>query len=68
MATPAYGAVAAVLGAVFLVLAWQVFRMPDSDKTMRPARRLFGFSLIYLFLLLALLLVENGLNLPGLPA
>ena len=54
------GIVAAGLGAVFLWLAWQVFRMPESDTEMRPARRLFTYSMLYLFLLFAILLVEGG--------
>jgi heme o synthase len=30
--------------------------MPESDRDMKPAKRLFGFSLIYLFALFAILL------------
>jgi protoheme IX farnesyltransferase len=59
-ATPAYGIVAAFLGAVFVYLAWTVYRMPESDTEMRPARRLFAYSMLYLFLLFAILLVEDG--------
>ena len=61
MASPAYGVVAAILGATFVFLTWQVYRMPATDKEMRPARRLFAFSLLYLFLLFAILLAERGL-------
>src|SRR5690606_20931835 len=60
LATPAYGIVAALLGAVFVWIAWQVFRMPEEDREMRPARRLFAYSMLYLFLLFAILLVEHG--------
>jgi protoheme IX farnesyltransferase len=59
-ATPAYGVIAAVLGAVFVWLAVEVYRMPEADREMRPARRLFAWSMLYLFLLFAILLVENG--------
>ena len=59
-ATLAYGAVAAALGAVFIWLAWTVYRMPEDDREMRPARRLFAWSMLYLFLLFAILLVEHG--------
>ena len=54
----AYGAVALVTGALMLVLAWQVFceRRPAE----RAARNLFAFSILYLFLLFAVLLVEQG--------
>jgi protoheme IX farnesyltransferase len=61
MASPAYGVVAAILGATFVFLTWQVCRMPETDREMRPARRLFAFSLLYLFLLFAMLLAERGL-------
>jgi protoheme IX farnesyltransferase len=66
MATPAYGVVAALLGALFVFLAWQVFRMPESDTAMRPARRLFGYSMLYLFLLFAIMLAERGFAVAGL--
>jgi protoheme IX farnesyltransferase len=59
MASIAYGIAAAGLGGVFLALAWQVFRMDEADTLMRPARRLFAFSLLYLFLLFAMLLAEG---------
>jgi protoheme IX farnesyltransferase len=68
MATPAYGVVAAVLGALFVFLAWQVFRMPESDTAMRPARRLFPYSMLYLFLLFAIMLAERGFAATGLGA
>jgi protoheme IX farnesyltransferase len=67
MATPVYGVIAAALGLVFLVLAWRVYRMPDGDTRMKRARRLFGFSLLYLFLLFAVMLLESTL-VPGLTA
>ena len=35
--------------------------MPESDTEMRPARRLFAYSILYLFLLFAMLLAERGL-------
>jgi protoheme IX farnesyltransferase len=65
MATPAYGVIAGVLGAVFIFLAWQVGAMPADDTAMRPARRLFAFSMLYLFLLFAVLLAEQGLAFAG---
>jgi protoheme IX farnesyltransferase len=65
MASPAYGVIAGVLGAVFIFLAWQVSTMPADDAAMRPARRLFAFSMLYLFLLFAVLLAEQGLAFTG---
>ena len=61
MASAVYGVVAALLGGLFIFLAWQVFRMDPADTYMRPARRLFAFSLLYLFLIFAILLAEKGL-------
>ena len=54
----AYGLIAAVTGALMLALAWQVFceRRPAE----RASRNLFAFSILYLFLLFAVLLVEQG--------
>jgi protoheme IX farnesyltransferase len=60
VASVAYGAVATALGAVFVWLSWQVLVMPESDAEMRPARRLFVFSNLYLFLLFAIMLAESG--------
>ena len=58
-AGPAYGAIATALGAVFVYYAVQVARMQPSDERMLPARKLFGFSIFYLFAIFAALLVEN---------
>ena len=54
---PVYLAVAAVGGATFLVFAGRVALGSDEDH--RPSRRLFGFSILYLFLLFAALLGEH---------
>ena len=50
-----YGVVAIATGAVMLWLAFAVRR----DATNTSAKRLFGFSILYLFLLFATLLVER---------
>ena len=62
MTTVAYGVIAGALGVLFVWLAWQVARMPEGDREMRPARRLFTYSMLYLFLLFAILLVEGGIG------
>jgi protoheme IX farnesyltransferase len=49
-----YGLSAALLGILFLVGAVRVAR----DKTERTARGLFGFSILYLFLLFALIIAD----------
>jgi protoheme IX farnesyltransferase len=54
----AYGAVAAILGAAFVALAVQVWRAREGAGAEAAARRLFGFSVLYLFLLFAMLLAE----------
>lgn len=55
-ASAAYGLVAIFLGAGFVWYAYQVLRMSDFDGAMLPARKLFGYSIIYLFgIFLALL-------------
>ncbi len=55
-----YGVVSAVLGAVFLYLAWKVRRITEGREADQAARRLFVFSILYLFLLFAVLLVEHA--------
>jgi len=51
-----YGVVAAALGIGFIWYAWRV--MVVDDATMKPAKSLFGFSVLYLFAIFAALLVE----------
>ena len=57
-AGPLYGAVAMVAGGVFLHRAWAVWRMDEADEAMLPAKRLFMFSILYLFALFAALGLE----------
>ena len=53
----AYGALAAIFGALIVREAWRVLQARPGDK--KPARRLFGFSIFYLFALFAALLAED---------
>jgi protoheme IX farnesyltransferase len=53
-----YGAIAAVCGALFLLLAGQLNRSTGADR--RAAHRLFVFSISYLFVLFAALLIDHG--------
>ena len=55
---PAYGAVSIVAGAGLLWLAVDVYRQREGAAALRAARRLFGFSILYLFALFATLLIE----------
>jgi heme o synthase len=63
LAGATYGVGAGLLGATFLAMALKVQRAADGDHA--PARRLFGFSILYLFLLFALLLAERLLGWSG---
>ncbi len=56
-----YGVVAAILGLGFVWYSWKVFLMPDSDRAMRPAKALFGYSLLYLFAIFAAYLADSVL-------
>jgi heme o synthase len=53
-----YGVTALVTGAIMVMLGWQVFR--ESRPAERASRNLFAFSILYLFVLFAVLLVERG--------
>jgi protoheme IX farnesyltransferase len=53
-----YGAVAAVSGLLFVVAAFRVFRSREGAAGERSARDLFAYSILYLFLLFAVLLAE----------
>lgn len=54
-----YGIAAAALGAVFLWLAVAVYRNDASEPAgMAPEKRLFAFSILYLFALFAALVVD----------
>jgi heme o synthase len=53
-----YGAIAAICGALFLLLAFRLNRNVGTDR--RTAHRLFVFSICYLFMLFAALLVDHG--------
>jgi heme o synthase len=55
-----YGAIAAICGVLFLLLAGQLNRSIETDR--RPAHRLFVFSIFYLFVLFAALLVDHGIG------
>ena len=53
-----YGITAVMMGAVMVALGWQV--LLESRPAERASRNLFAFSILYLFLLFAVLLVERG--------
>ncbi len=60
-AGPIYAAGAAALGALFLAGAVRVRTARDENS----ARHLFGFSIVHLFSIFALLVIDNLTDLPG---
>jgi heme o synthase len=56
----AYAIIGTVGGLGMLALAVQVYRLREGEPAMRVAQQLFGFSILYLFLLFATLLAEHG--------
>jgi heme o synthase len=61
VAGPLYGMAAAVLGGLFILSAIAVWR-DDSDKS---AKRMFGYSIFYLFALFGAMILDRGVGLIG---
>jgi protoheme IX farnesyltransferase len=59
----AYAAVSGAGGLAMLALAGRVYRVRAGEPAMAAAQALFGFSILYLFLLFATLLAEHALGL-----
>jgi protoheme IX farnesyltransferase len=59
----AYALVSGVCGLGMAALAWRVYRVREGDEAMKAAQQLFAFSILYLFLLFAVLLAESALGL-----
>jgi protoheme IX farnesyltransferase len=55
-----YGIVALVAGAAMVWLSWRLWVAGEGRDAARSARQLFGFSILYLFVLFAVLLVEGA--------
>jgi protoheme IX farnesyltransferase len=63
LAGPLYGIIATGLSAAFVVMAAQVLANRATDPTrMAPEKRLFGFSVIYLFALFAALVADRWIG------
>ena len=58
-ASPVYGALSIALGAAFIGLAVRVYRTRSGPMADKCAMQLFGFSILYLFLLFAEILSER---------
>lgn len=58
-----YLLVSVVTGLAMIALSLRVLRVTEGEAAGKAAYALFGFSILYLFLLFAVLLAENGLGL-----
>jgi protoheme IX farnesyltransferase len=58
-----YGLVAIAGGALMVALSWHLLRAGDDPAAQAAAKRLFGISILYLFVLFAALLLERGTGL-----
>jgi protoheme IX farnesyltransferase len=54
-----YGVTALLAGGAMVVLAWRLWAEGAGLRAARHAKRLFGFSILYLFVLFAVLLIEG---------
>jgi protoheme IX farnesyltransferase len=63
----AYGVTALVTGGLLFWCALRVYTKREGGLANRVAMQMFGFSILYLFLLFAVLLVERLMQLNGLP-
>jgi len=60
-----YTVVASILGVLFVVFAVGCYRTREGEAAERAAKNLFAFSVLYLFLLFAVLFVEHGFGATG---
>src|SRR3990170_548519 len=60
-----YMIAASVLGSLFVVMAIACYREREGEEADRAAKSLFAYSVLYLFLLFAVLLVEQGFGIDG---
>ena len=60
-----YGAVAIAAGAAMIGLSLRIVAVGDRDKGTRAGKQLFGVSILYLFVLFAVLLIDDRLGAPG---
>ncbi|WP_162651954.1 heme o synthase [Lentilitoribacter sp. Alg239-R112] len=59
----AYGTVALALGLGFVFYSWKTYRMDEADSKMTAAKKLFGFSIIYLFAIFSMFIIDRGIEL-----
>jgi protoheme IX farnesyltransferase len=53
-----YGATALMAGALMVAFAWRVYTRTEGERAIAAARQLFAYSILYLFGLFAVLLIE----------
>ena len=58
-ASMVYGVIAALSGLFMLRLAIKVWRAADAEAADRDCKKLFGYSILYLFLLFGVIVIEN---------
>lgn len=63
-----YAVLSSVLGLVFLIAAYRVYRLREGAPARKAAGQMFGFSILYLFALYATLLAEHLMGLDMLPS
>ncbi len=56
-----YSISALILGGIFILLASKLFMAKSDVISLKIAKQLFAFSILYLFTIFAVLLIENGL-------
>ena len=61
-----YGLFSTVLGLIFIYCSIAVRRMPDGDEKMVPAKKMFAYSIFYLFAIFSALIADHMFA--GLPA
>jgi heme o synthase len=62
---PLYAGASVLLGGIFILFAVACYRQRTGAEADRAAKNLFAYSVLYLFLLFAVLLVEQGFGLGG---
>ncbi|MPZ39873.1 MAG: protoheme IX farnesyltransferase [Rhizobiales bacterium] len=58
-AGPTYGVTSLVAGALMVAFAWRVCTLTEGERAASAARQMFAYSILYLFGLFAVLLIES---------
>lgn len=59
LASAGYGLFATILSAIFIYCSIAVWRMPDGDEKMVSAKKMFAYSVFYLFAIFSALLADH---------